>query len=154
MNGNPSALVTPLMISAMRMACSSLSITHGPAIRKRLPEPMRTSPTWKSVFSSWLSVFGDNRFLSGLSSRYSLWSMKHLYRRSFFLGPPLRAMLVRRRNERAEQRMRLQRLRLELGMELAADEMRMVRQLDHLNVSAVGRRTGNSQPRRHHRLLV
>src|ERR1700691_3189831 len=35
------------MISAMRMACSSLSITHGPAIRKRFPEPMRTSPTWK-----------------------------------------------------------------------------------------------------------
>ena len=39
--------VTPLMISAMRMACSSLSITHGPAIRKRSPEPMRTSPSWK-----------------------------------------------------------------------------------------------------------
>jgi len=28
------------------MACSSLSITHGPAIRKSLAEPIRTSPTW------------------------------------------------------------------------------------------------------------
>src|SRR6266852_4408677 len=154
MKGKPSALVTPLMISAIRRACSSLSITHGPAIRNRLPEPMRTSPTWKSVFSSRLSVLGDNWFLSGLSSRYSLRTMKHLYRRSLFLGPPLRAMLVRCRNERTEQRMWLQRLRLELGMELAADEMRMVGQFDHLNVSAIGRRTGNSQSRRHHRLLV
>src|SRR5580704_5536587 len=47
MNGKLSALVTPLIISAMRMACSSLSITHGPATRKRSPDPMRTSPTWK-----------------------------------------------------------------------------------------------------------
>src|SRR5271155_6070330 len=50
--------------------------------------------------------------------------------------------------------MRLQRLRFELGMELATDEMRMVWQFDHLDVSTVGSRTGDSQPRRHHGLLV
>src|SRR5258708_5005231 len=154
MNGKPSALVTPLTISAIRIACSSLSITHGPAMRKRLPEPMRTSPIWKSVLNSWLSVFEDNWSLSGLPSRYFLWPVKHLHRRSLSLGPPLRTMLVRCRNERTEQRMRLQRLRLELGMELAADEMRMIRQFHHLYVSTVRRRPRNSQSRRHHRLLV
>src|SRR5882672_9306733 len=80
--------------------------------------------------------------------------MKHLYRRRLFLRPTLRAELVRCRDERTEQRMRLQRLRLELRMELATDKMGMVRQFDHLDVSPVGRRTGNSQPRRHHRLFV
>ena len=47
MNGKFSERVTPLMISAMRSACSSLSITHGPAIRKRSPEPTRTLSIWK-----------------------------------------------------------------------------------------------------------
>src|SRR5207253_11368836 len=47
MRGRPSKRVTPLMISAMRMAWSSLSITHGPAMRKRLPPPMTALPTWK-----------------------------------------------------------------------------------------------------------
>ena len=42
MKGKFSERVTPLMISAMRMAWSSLSITHGPAMRKRFPEPIRT----------------------------------------------------------------------------------------------------------------
>src|SRR5258706_2616397 len=80
--------------------------------------------------------------------------MEHFYRRSFLFGTSLRAMLIRRRDECAEQRMRLQRLRLELGMELAADEMRMVRQFYHFDVSPVGRRTRNPQPSRHHRLFV
>ena len=47
MNGKLRARVTPLMISAMRRACSSLSITQGPAMRKRSPEPMRTLSIWK-----------------------------------------------------------------------------------------------------------
>src|ERR1700693_3702371 len=63
-------------------------------------------------------------------------------------------MPIRRRDERAEQRMRLQRLRLELGMKLASDEMRMIRQSHNLNVSSVGRRAGDVQPSRHHRLFV
>src|SRR5579863_3732378 len=109
MKGNPSALVTPLMISAMRMACSSLSITHGPAIRKRLLEPIRTSPTWNEVDNNLtknhfttdseaqrsqphrfclLCVFRDsvvNLNFSSLSSRDFFRTMKHLAGRNFFL---------------------------------------------------------------------
>src|SRR6266851_2626310 len=44
MKGKLSERVTPLMISAMRTACSSLSITHGPAMRNRSPEPTVMSP--------------------------------------------------------------------------------------------------------------
>src|SRR4051795_13045689 len=49
MRGKASDLATPLMISAIRIACSSLSMTHGPAIRKRSPDPTWMSPTWKEV---------------------------------------------------------------------------------------------------------
>ena len=49
MNGMFSERVTPLMTSAMRMACFSLSMTQGPAMRKRLPEPMRTLSSWKEI---------------------------------------------------------------------------------------------------------
>src|ERR1022692_891469 len=89
-----------------------------------------------------------------LSLRYFFRTMKHLDRRTLFPGPPFRAMLVRRRDERAEQRMRFQRLRLELGMKLASDEMRMIRQFHDLDISSVGRRAGDAQPGRHHRLFI
>src|ERR1700679_954254 len=180
MNGKPSAFVTPLMISAMRMACSSLSITHGPAIRKRSPAPMRTSPIWKEeikgfdnrnptksfhhrgteaqriqfLIVGFLCVSVVNLVFQMLASRYFFRTMKHLYRGTLFHSPPLRAMLIGRRNERAEQRMRLQRLRLELGMKLAPDEMWMVGQFYHLHISSVRRRARDAQPSRYHRLFV
>src|SRR5208337_1625467 len=47
MNGKFSERTTPLMISAMRSACSSLSITQGPAMRNRSPVPTRTLSIWK-----------------------------------------------------------------------------------------------------------
>src|SRR5579862_9876138 len=47
MKGKFSDRVMPLMTSAMKSACFSLSITHGPAIRKRPPSPMRMPSTWK-----------------------------------------------------------------------------------------------------------
>ena len=63
--------------------------------------------------------------------------MKHLnLRRLFFRAAPL-SVLVRRADERSEQRMRFKWLRLELGMELTSDEVRMVGQLHHLDVRAV-----------------
>src|SRR5258706_10055322 len=37
---------TPLITSAMKSVCFSLSMTQGPAIRKRSPAPMRTPSTW------------------------------------------------------------------------------------------------------------
>src|ERR1700683_2503503 len=162
MNGKPSARVTPLMISAMRVACSSLSITQGPAMRKRLPEPMWTSPTWKEEIkmkTSHRRARRERRDKTGetqdryclsrlndlggkyscLPARHFFRTMKHFYCCRLFLCPPLRAVLIDSRNERAKERMRLQRLRFEFGMKLATDEMRMVRQFDHLDVSSVGR---------------
>ena len=55
------------------------------------------------------------------------------------------AMLQRRADESAEQRMRLERLGLELGMELAAQIPGMVRQLADLDVNAVGSFAGQPQ---------
>ena len=48
-------------------------------------------------------------------------------------------------NESGEKRMRRQRLGLEFGMELAADEPRMVRNFDDLHVDAIGRATGDAE---------
>ena len=50
-----------------------------------------------------------------------------------------------RADEGDEQRVRLQRLRLELGMELAAEEPGMVGDLADLDVRAVGRLAGDAQ---------
>src|ERR1700690_733103 len=80
--------------------------------------------------------------------------MEHFYFRGVFLRPPLQAMLIGRAHEGLEQRMRLQRLRLELGMELAADEVRVIRQFHHLHVSSVRSGARNSQSRRDQRLFV
>src|SRR5579872_3304312 len=50
--------------------------------------------------------------------------------------------------------MRLQRFRLELGMELAPNKMRMVRKLNHLYISPVRSRPGNPQPARRQGLFI
>src|SRR5579872_5244040 len=50
--------------------------------------------------------------------------------------------------------MRLQRFRLELRMELAANKMRMVRKLNHLYISPVRSRPGNPQPARRQGLFI
>src|SRR5579863_10140617 len=62
--------------------------------------------------------------------------------RSFF-GSPLEAVLVSRANEALEHGMRFQRLGLEFRVELAADEMRVIRKFDHFHISSVRRRTGD-----------
>src|SRR5262249_16941873 len=49
-------------------------------------------------------------------------------------------------DEPGEQRMRPQRLRLELGVELNGNEPGMVRQLDHLDELAVERASHDLQP--------
>src|SRR6266566_1354158 len=51
-------------------------------------------------------------------------------------------------DERGEQRVRLERLRLKLGMELDADEPGVVRNLDDLRQDTVGRHAGEAQPGR------
>src|SRR5205823_2692113 len=51
-------------------------------------------------------------------------------------------LLARRAHEPGEQRVRPGRARLELGVELAADEPRVIGQLDHLDERAVGGEAG------------
>ena len=53
-----------------------------------------------------------------------------------------------------EQRMRLQRLRLEFGMELAAQEERVVGNLDDLDVGPIGGRAADAQSAGGQRALV
>ena len=72
MKGKFSERVTPLMTSAMKRACFSLSITQGPAMRKRLPEPMRTLSIWKER-----SVIADMT-----SSKYTRSIRDHLNQRA------------------------------------------------------------------------
>src|SRR3982074_3558578 len=58
---------------------------------------------------------------------------------------PRHAVLVRRINKGCEKRVRSQRLRLELRMELTAQEPWMVREFDDLNEVLVRRNTGNNE---------
>src|ERR1700731_3908928 len=127
MNGNSSERATPLIISAMRMACSSLSMTQGPAMRNRLPLPMRTSPTWNSVFRLQFSALrsqlraldrrvtpnppgmegGAKPFFSvflgdlggELSSSYFFRPMEHLDGCRFLFGLSLLAVFIGRANK-------------------------------------------------------
>src|SRR5215471_1828338 len=82
------------------------------------------------------------------------WPQEHLDLRRFFLRDPLQALLICRGDKRPEQRVRLQRLRLELRVKLAPDEVRMVRQFNHFDVGSVGSRTGNAQSRRGQGLFI
>src|SRR5437667_12605013 len=56
------------------------------------------------------------------------------------------ALLYRRADKGGKQRMRLERARLELGVELDADEPGMILILDHFRQQAVGRHAGKPHP--------
>ena len=65
------------------------------------------------------------------------------------LGPVhavLLRVLERGGDEAGEERVRVVRLGLELGMELRADEERMIRQFDDFDEAFLGRDRGNHQP--------
>src|SRR6185312_1353247 len=68
--------------------------------------------------------------------------------------PPLHPILVARLHKRRKQRMRLQRLRFELRVKLAAKEERMPRHLHDLHIGRVRSGPGNSQPRARQQRLV
>src|SRR5579883_2560360 len=107
------------MPHAMRWTCSSLSMTHGPAINTSgRPAPNAA----KSIGT------GEQRLL--------------------FDREIAQMLAVGRADECLEQRMRLHRLGLEFGMELAAEEPRVLRHLTDLHVLAVRRLSRNAQPRR------
>ena len=61
------------------------------------------------------------------------------------LGKTFGAVLVAGVDEAEEERMRLQRLGLELGMELAAEEVGMIGEFNDLHVGSVGRASGDAQ---------
>src|SRR5271165_1200858 len=72
--------------------------------------------------------------------------MEHLHRYFLTLVLSPKTVLVRRPDKRRKQRMRLQRFGLELGMELAAQEVGMVGDLHDFDVRAVGRCAADAQP--------
>src|SRR5579875_2232342 len=60
----------------------------------------------------------------------------------------------RRTHETREQRVRRERFRFQFGMELHADEPRMLRIFDDLRQNAVGRQAGEAQPSRFQPLTI
>src|ERR1035441_8289784 len=116
------------MPRAMRCTCSSLSMTHGPAIStRRLPKSAN------SIGTGELGM-GEQRLLNGR------------------LAPV--ALLFCRADEALEQRVRLHGLALELGMELAAQIPRMVGELADFDVRIVRRLARDLQARRLQALFV
>src|SRR3954468_13551840 len=115
MKGTPARRVMSRSAIAVSMACASLSMTHGPAISASGPPPRLTPPT----------STGDTTRLPYHGRRGRM---------------PVRELVTMARfDESGEQRVRLERLRLELGMELHRDVIRMRRQLDHLDELSVER---------------
>src|ERR1017187_2043109 len=105
------------MPRAMRYTCSSRSITHGPAINT-----------------------------SGLPGPNALYSIGTGEQRLLLRLQPPHALLVGGPDERREQRVRMHRLGLELGVELAAQIPRMARDFADLHVRLVRRLPRNPQP--------
>src|SRR6266568_7729770 len=108
----PSLTASSASASPTRTLRSSDSTTHGPAMRNGL----------LSARNRWGISVGE---LSQLARR--------LVARLHF------AAIERGADEAREQRMRTHRPRLQLRMELAADEPGMIGQLDHLDQRAIGR---------------
>src|ERR1039458_9084619 len=116
------------MPRAMRCTCSSLSITHGPAIStRRLPK------SGNSIGTGELGT-GEQWLLNGRQA-------------------PV-ALLFRRADKALEQRVRLHGLGFELGVELAAEIPRVVGELADLDVGIVGCFAGDLQARRLQALFV
>src|SRR5947207_1564662 len=111
----------------MRCTCSSLSMTQGPAIRTSgRPRPNAAYSIGTRILRFGLSLDAPHQRLR--------------------LAAPA-AVFVRRSDKRLEQRMRLHRLALEFGMELAPQEPRVVRDLADLDVRVVRRLARNAQSR-------
>src|ERR1017187_9092914 len=113
------------MPRAMRWAGSSLSVTHGPAIST-----------------------------SGVPAPNALYSIGTAEQRLLLRLQPPHPVLVGGPDERREQRMRMHRFGLELGVELAAQVPRMARDFANFHVGLVRRLPRNPQPRGHQRLFV
>src|SRR5579863_8792653 len=115
------------MARAMRWTCSSLSMTQGPAIKPNGESaPKRMEPS---------SIASREFDIPQQGARHA----------------PL-SILVSCRNERPEQRVRLERLRFELRMKLASKIPGVVFDFADLHVGAVRSLSRNSQPGRRQQL--
>src|SRR5712664_1818495 len=117
----PSLTASSANASPIRTFRSSDSTTHGPAMRNGL---LSAANRWD------ISVGELGQLARGLGARLEL------------------ATGERCADKAREQRVRAHRPRLELGVELAADEPWMIGQLDHLDQRAIGRK-----PRAAHAVL-
>src|ERR671921_2000588 len=109
MNGTPARRAISRSASAVSIACASLSMTHGPAMSASGPPPRLTPPT----------STGDTTRLPYHGRRGRM---------------PVRELVTMARfDESGEERVRLQRLRLELRMELHRDVVGVRGQLDDLD---------------------
>src|SRR6266511_3206914 len=128
--GRPCFAASAFTLRAWARAWPSDSITHGPAMRRSfLPSPTSCPAIRASTAST--SSFPSGRAARALS--LAVLADRELRHRG--AGPALRLVAVpaRRRDEPGEERVGRERLRLELRVELAAHEVRVVVELDHLD---------------------
>src|SRR4051812_22696436 len=114
----------------MRRTCSSLSITHGPAIKASGAPAPKLTPGATSIPCGVLDISQQRP------------------------GQPPLAILVSGPDKGAKQRVRLKRLRFELGMELATQIPGMVADLADLDIGVIRCLAGNPQPGGGQDLLV
>src|SRR5581483_6558461 len=121
---------------ARSVACASLSMTHGPAMRTNgLPPPKVMASSLTGVTPS---IVSSDRL--GRTPR---------------AVPGVRILVRGRRfDERGEERMRPRRLRLELRVELHGEVPRVARQFGDLDELAVRRASGDAHPLLVERFLV
>src|SRR5437763_14088658 len=112
-------------------------MTHGPAMRNSSAPPISTRPTLKLLGIG----FEARRTRRGTKSQYFIPSLPSWPSRlALYFFPPQEQLLIQRHllfhhalallvgcaDERAEEWMRLERLRFEFRMELAANKERMI----------------------------
>src|SRR5690606_12617604 len=139
MYGIPASRAMAAIDRPSSSACSSLSMTHGPATSTRGGRPKTTSSVTTTSRTSGSVNMSAPRDLAGTD------------RGALTIGE---LALVGGFDEPGEQRMRPQRLRLELRVELHGQEERMVGQFDDFDKLAVKRPPGDTQPRLGQHLLV
>src|SRR5262249_43879937 len=134
-SGTPARREMSASASAVSIACASLSMTHGPAMSTSAPPPIVTPPA-----TTGRTGWGGGATPLPPHGRCRVIALRDL-------------VAVAGLDESGEERVRLERLRLELGVELHSDVPRMRGQLDDLDELAVERAADDLQPLVGQRLL-
>src|SRR5437588_13004310 len=92
--------------------------------------------------------------LNGSSPSDLFRTQKHVDHSRIFLLSLFLTVGIGSADEFPKQRVRLQRLRLKFGMELASNEKWMAWNLNHLYIGAIGSRSRDAEPSCHHRLFI